>query len=69
MTPGTQATDVVEGRCILCHCTDATPCVDEHGGACWWEDQSQRICSFHPQAEIKRAVELVKELHGRGAPG
>ncbi len=61
-----QDTRVVAGRCILCGCTDGKACSDQHGGTCWWVDDSHTICSFHPQAEIKRAVERVKELRAGG---
>lgn len=32
------------GKCRVCGCTDATPCVDEMGRRCAWMDLEHTLC-------------------------
>ena len=52
-------------RCVVCGCTDETPCIDQPYGTCWWTYVDERSaaglcskCARLPLAELERCVQF-----------
>ncbi len=50
--PSKYSIDFTPGICRICGCTAFDACNHPEYGACWWEDESQTVCSHCANPEI-----------------
>lgn len=50
------------GVCRICGCTHGNPCHNPMHGFCWWEDESETVCSHCAESEIAGDPDTVHRV-------
>jgi hypothetical protein len=58
---------IEHGVCRECGCTQFDPCSHPDYGACWWEDESETLCT-HCASELTRNDPATKRPDGVRKP-